>query len=224
MKNQYFGDVGDYGKYGLLRFLRQHGITIAVNWYLTESDGSNDGKHTAYLEKDAFWKYDPELYTHLKEYVIVQNKRDVVMMENSGLINGAKFYSTIMDDPTLFTKEEREIKRLDWHKAGLQACTGTDLVFLEPDNGFRNEAPKDIKSQIKYCYANEVLDYYNSGSDVVYYTSKGRRTDEQWKEAKKQMSNATSDAVMFGLTFHKRTQRSYIFDIHPRNKKHTKAC
>ena len=26
MKNQYVGDIGDYGKYGLLRFLAQHGI------------------------------------------------------------------------------------------------------------------------------------------------------------------------------------------------------
>ena len=35
MKNQYFGDVGDYGKYGLLRHIANNGIKIAVNWYLT---------------------------------------------------------------------------------------------------------------------------------------------------------------------------------------------
>ena len=38
MKNQYFGDVGDYGKYGLLRFIAKRGVTIAVNWYLTLDD------------------------------------------------------------------------------------------------------------------------------------------------------------------------------------------
>lgn len=219
MKNQYFGDVGDYGKYGLLRFLRQHGITIAVNWYLTEGDGSNDGKHITYLEKNEFWKYDPKLYTHLKEYVIVQNRRDVSLIEESGLIRDAKFYSQVIDDPTQYVKVEREIKRKGWHKAALQVCGGADLVFLDPDNGFRNEPPKDIKSQVKYCYANEIQDYYDSGSDVVYYTSKGRRTDEQWESTKKQMADATKDAVMFGLTFHKGTQRSYIFAVHPRNKK-----
>ena len=32
MKNQYFGDVGDYGKYGLLRFIAKRGVSIAVNW------------------------------------------------------------------------------------------------------------------------------------------------------------------------------------------------
>ena len=30
MKNQYVGDIGDYGKYGLLRFLAKHGICIEV--------------------------------------------------------------------------------------------------------------------------------------------------------------------------------------------------
>ena len=30
MKNQYFGDIGDYGKYGLLKFLTQHDVKIAV--------------------------------------------------------------------------------------------------------------------------------------------------------------------------------------------------
>ena len=50
MKDQYFGDIGDYGKYGLLRFLAKKGIKIGVHWYLTPSDGSNDGKFTDYLD------------------------------------------------------------------------------------------------------------------------------------------------------------------------------
>ena len=38
MKNQYVGDIGDYGKYGLLRFLSNRGIKIGINWYLTKDD------------------------------------------------------------------------------------------------------------------------------------------------------------------------------------------
>lgn len=40
MKNQYLTDLGDYGKYGLLRFLTGKGVRIGVNWYLTPDDGS----------------------------------------------------------------------------------------------------------------------------------------------------------------------------------------
>ena len=51
MKNQYVGDIGDYGKYGLLRFLSNRGIKIGINWYLTEDDKSSDGKFIEYLKK-----------------------------------------------------------------------------------------------------------------------------------------------------------------------------
>lgn len=33
MQDRYAGDVGDYGKIGLLKCLQAHGFTIGVNWY-----------------------------------------------------------------------------------------------------------------------------------------------------------------------------------------------
>ena len=53
MKNQYVGDIGDYGKYSLLRFLALHGIKIGINWYLTDNDNTSDGNITDYLKKDS---------------------------------------------------------------------------------------------------------------------------------------------------------------------------
>jgi hypothetical protein len=47
MKNQYFGDINDYHKYGLLRQLGKGGqLTTAVCWMLTPDDGRSDGGHT----------------------------------------------------------------------------------------------------------------------------------------------------------------------------------
>ena len=34
MQNRYTGDIGDFGKLGLLRVLQESGLTIGVNWYL----------------------------------------------------------------------------------------------------------------------------------------------------------------------------------------------
>lgn len=50
MKNQYFGDINDYHKYGLLRLLGGGGeLATAVCWMLTPDDGRSDGGHTGYL-------------------------------------------------------------------------------------------------------------------------------------------------------------------------------
>jgi hypothetical protein len=44
MKNQYFGDINDYRKYGLLRILQSTGNgRLLVAWMLTPDGGSRDG-------------------------------------------------------------------------------------------------------------------------------------------------------------------------------------
>ena len=43
MKNQYVGDIGDYGKYSLLRAFTDAKVKVGVNWYLTENDKNKPG-------------------------------------------------------------------------------------------------------------------------------------------------------------------------------------
>ena len=50
MQNRYAGDVGDFGKIGMLRCIEQSGVKIGVNWYLVEDESHNqDGKHIGYI-------------------------------------------------------------------------------------------------------------------------------------------------------------------------------
>ncbi len=50
MKNQYFGAINDYRKYGLLRILSGAGeVSTGVCWMLTPSDGLTHGQDTDYL-------------------------------------------------------------------------------------------------------------------------------------------------------------------------------
>ena len=73
MKNQYFGDVNDYRKYGLLRLLAGGGtLRIGVCWMLTPNDSGPDGKKTEYLDdrnRDEWQCYDHELYEFLRRKV-----------------------------------------------------------------------------------------------------------------------------------------------------------
>ncbi len=50
MQNQYFGDINDYRKYGLLRVLQVSGDgSLLVAWMLTPDDGGPEGRFRAYL-------------------------------------------------------------------------------------------------------------------------------------------------------------------------------
>ena len=72
---------------------------------------------------------------------------------------------------------------------------------------------------MKFVYSSEVTDYYERGQDVVYYCHKGRRTDAQWEQAKHIMKEYCPSAALMGVTYHRGTQRSYIFVVHPEHEK-----
>ena len=212
MKNQYFGDVGDYGKYGLLRHLANSGIKIAINWYLTPDDGSNDGKHITYLEKEDMQRYDSELFVTLRE-MLRMGQRDVLAFEKRHMIPNAVYYNQLLHTDG-DSRAEKRAYRDRWHQEALSVCGEADLVFLDPDNGVCEKEPKNAKDSIKYCYADEIADYYTAGQNVVYYCSKGRRSCEQWEHTKELMTRRIPDAKLAIITFHKGTQRSYIFVLH----------
>ena len=69
VKNQYFGDINDYRKYGILRcILSVTHFRLLVAWMLTPDDGSSDGGFTDYLRKPDIWShYDPELFYGIKK-------------------------------------------------------------------------------------------------------------------------------------------------------------
>ena len=220
MKNQYFGDIGDYGKYGLLKFLGERDVKIAVNWYLTkdEKNKPGDGKFTDYLEQEnerKYSKYDPDLFTTLKEMVLPEPKnRDVKQFERKNAIPSAIYYHGQLNLRDLKTAAERKAHRDEWHRKALITCEEADLVFLDPDNGLM-EKPKYTKTAEKYIFPCEVAAYYKRGQNVVYYCHKGRRKPDPWESYKQYMMHCLPDASFMGLTFHRGTQRSYIFICHP---------
>lgn len=187
----------------MLRYLAKDGIKLGVNWYLTEDDNSNDGKFTSYLEKEDMRRYDSELFDVLKQ-MVGEGKRNVVSFSESDTIPNALFYDAILTDD--------KTQRAAWHENALKACNDVELVFLDPDNGASES--KTGKNSSKFCFPEEIVDYYNAGHNVVYYCQKARRTYDQWQEAKGLMQKYLPDCKIFVITYHKGTQRSYIFVLH----------
>ena len=217
MKNQYVGDIGDYGKFGLLRFLSNHGIMIGVNWYLTENDRRTDGEIRKYLndgKENGEKCYDADLFEKLKP--IAEKKKDernIIDVETNGIIPNAVFFNEPLKVP--------EEYRTRWYRRSMDALSDADLVFADPDNGFLVSCKNLYRPNgIKYASIAELKEYYDRGQDVVCYCHKGRRKDDDWNAQLEAFNyNVGHNAKTFVLTFHRGTQRSFVFAIHPEREK-----
>ena len=212
MKNQYVGDIGDFGKYALLRAFAKTGVKVGVNWYLTEDDTSNDGKFTDYLKKDDFRRHAPEVFDELKKIADIRDK-SVKNVEESGIIPEAVFYSDLLNP--LGKPDDREQERNAWFLESTYELANSELIYLDPDNGLLEESEPRKRGAEKYALPDEVEQYYRAGHNVVYYCHKGRRKMGAWFDYKSIMCKALPDAKPIVLTYHKGTQRSYVFLVHP---------
>ncbi len=164
MKNQYFGDVNDYRKYGLLRALANDGkLKIGVCWMLTVDDSPTDGKFVDYLEKaGGHWEdYDPALFKMLKQVVYDDKNRHVDRPIVDKLIPGAKFYPELLSD-------KADLRGAYFSKLS-QDFADVDLIFFDPDNGLAGSIARGRLNSSKYLYKDEVKAAYNEGHSLLIY-------------------------------------------------------
>ena len=164
MKNQYFGDINDYRKYGLLRsIIRATGFRVLVAWMLTPDDNSTDGNFTSYLRKPKeYSQYDRILFDGLNGLLSRHQKRDVSLIEDTDLLPGAGYFSDMTPDlgPA----------RVAWFSGLVESASDFDLVFLDPDNGLEVKSrPYGRKWSSKFLYWREVETLWASGKSLLIY-------------------------------------------------------
>jgi len=164
MKDQYFGDINDYRKYGLLRaIIRASGLRLMVAWMLAPDDGSTDGKFISYLEHPGKWsRHDPVLFQKIKELLAPGMKRRVRLIENTGLLPKAEYFSSHVPDTAS--------RRGQWFISLAQRSQGCDFVFLDPDNGLEVKSKAyGGKNSSKFFYWREVEALWASGKSLLIY-------------------------------------------------------
>ena len=169
MQDNYVGDIGDYGKYGLLRNVTATGLRLAVNWYQvkpTRPGKQEDGKYISYLDKPEVYRhYDPELFDCLAG-IVRRHKRSIEEIETSGVLTAVFFSDTLTP-----------ASRSNWHQAALFATTGADVVFLDPDNGLESTKMRQRRAtKEKHTTWQEVKDYYDRGQSVILYQHRPQMT------------------------------------------------
>lgn len=214
MQNKYAGDIGDYGKLGLLRKLRAAGLTIGVNWYLTPDEQNGDGRFTAYQK---YRGCDELLFDELKKIVDGQ-RREVAALENDAILP-AVFFSQSLDYGGR-AKAARAAFRQAWHEEALRRLNGVDIVFLDPDNGLLVPSAKGTRRDNKYVTVGELADYYRQGATVVYYQHKARRGDDFYRKQLEDLLcvGLFPGAAGLGLKASPLSPRYYFFLIRPEHR------
>ena len=128
MQDRYAGDIGDFGKFGLLKFLAAENLRVGINWYKAEPPKSemntkgeflqNDGKHKI---KAKYFPCDEGLARVLLE-ISEHKNRSISMLQNASLLPPSVVYYD-----AVVTKEQRQ----QWH-ADVKQWRHAMLYFLIP--------------------------------------------------------------------------------------------
>lgn len=164
MKNQYFGDINDYRKYGLLRsIIETSKLRMLVAWMLTPDDGGTDGKFISYLNQPRKWsKYDTQLFQKIRDILSNEKQRRVDLIERTGLLLEAEYFADCVPDS--------DSDRKSWFMSLADRARGCELVFLDPDNGFEVKSkPYGRKNSSKFVYWREIEALWLSGKSLLIY-------------------------------------------------------
>jgi hypothetical protein len=186
VQDKYVGDIGDYGKFGLLRHLfPSPRWRLGIIWYLVPNEAEKkDGRHIDYLENPKVWKqYDPVVFDELKR-VVDSNRRWVSDIDMKRLF-GTKpvCYVTRLKFGPADSEEGRLQRRQDrkqWIAGAVEAVKDCNAIFLDPDNGV--EAPsvdRHAKEGPKFAYVDEIATLASQERVCVVYHHLGKDRPHQ---------------------------------------------
>src|SRR3954468_9000076 len=156
MKNQYFGDVKDYIKYGLLRCIVASGLELGVCWLLTRDDGSNNGQNRKYLEDAQYRVLDPELYDFLQDTTQKPSGLMVSNLEASGLLQ-ARYFSEVIP--------ESDVARGTAFERAGEVLAGSHVLFFDPDNGIEVRSVEyGGRGSSRYVFWRELAAAWGAGT------------------------------------------------------------
>jgi hypothetical protein len=221
VQDRYVGDIGDFGKYGLLKALCAHDLSLGVVWCLVPDEGGDgNGAHVGYLiptlaNLHRFRTCDPALYDVLGEIVRDGTRSVQSIREQAILPPGTVFY----EEPLSFdgmpgigsaATKARLDHRSGWVQGALEATQGCDVVFADPDNGLESGTPRHHRKGPKFAYLDELAPYLQRGQSIVVYHHLHRSypTGEQVRERLAQVSERLGES--FALLYKRGSPRVFF--------------
>jgi hypothetical protein len=162
MRHPSVGDIGDFGKYALLRRLAADDLRLGFIWCMTPPEEKKEKKRKAgkkgkgkaakagmfgYLKKPTpqdkkLKKLDDRLYDNLRELVF-GDKHNVAGLAESGIFSSGTVF---FEDELAYhhfegphTTDERRAKRKAWINAALKSTALCDMLYFNPEKGLAPE-------------------------------------------------------------------------------------
>jgi hypothetical protein len=213
MKDQYVGDIGDFGKVLLLKHLANCGFKIGVNWVLTENDDGKDGKHRDFIDyrgKDCLCSSDGDVLKQMalfarkpKEFRTIRDLEQLIR----GFSDSAIFY------PDVYPRGASQGLRKSLDDRAFSMLAPAEAVFFDPDNGL---AVGDGYS-IKHVYFADLIRYWQRGQSLLVYHHLGRigSHEEQITETLAKLRRAISGVEPAKFHFRRGSARVYFLCIQP---------
>ena len=229
MQDRYVGDVGDFGKYGLLRRLCGRGrhevaLRLGVLWYRFEgSDRSNDGRHIQYIccpssAERQLRKCDSDLFVKMRSLVI-GNRRSIAEVEAGGVLPpGTIFFGRELDFGRVRSIDERGALRKQWLASASAKLAEAEVIFADPDNGLQVPSCGPLSAGgPKYAYYDDLRPFWEDGKSLIVYHHIGRTYRGCKADAEKQISHRRDElreemdgARPLALRFRRRSSRVYF--------------
>ena len=206
VQDRYAGDVGDFLKLGLLRWLvapsfESPPVRLGIVWYRVADESHNaDGKHVKYLDPNsksgaALRPLDPRLYDGLAA-VVESGHRSVEALEEAGVLPiDVRTFGDELTFAGLPAGPDRAAFRADWLARAQEELAACAVVFVDPDNGLRRSDHKNPSSHpkaIKHAYLDELAPFIERGQSVVAYQH-ADRSDKVRKQARRLMDDAAEE-------------------------------
>jgi len=222
MQDKYAADIGDFGKFILLKQLLVASppqMRLGLNWYnvTTDEEPNNDGQHLKYLNHSykksiLFKQCDPVLCEQLKS-LVEYDRRSIAHLEDSAILpaNTIYFSESIPLHPSDF--KVRVSQRNSWFDRSAKVLSGVNAIFLDPDNGI--QTPNVTKAQarmVKYAFLDEIKGLFDLCGFVVVYNHSNRSPQEVYRQKFIDAHEAVgSGSMMRVLRFKRFSVRDYVF-------------
>ena len=193
MENRYVGDIGDFGKYGLLRALSgsheapaaSHRLRLGIAWYLFPDESHTaDGKFTGYLADEGenhkkFRACDPALYDALRRLVTAAERNVVAVRQSEVLPCSTAYFEPSLSYSLRQPRSSRQATRANWINGALEATSKADVVFVDPDNGISETANPWRKNGPKFVFFDDLRRFAGRGQSLVIYHHLSRQGTHQ---------------------------------------------